>query len=94
MIDSHLSVTPIGVRPCNLLLSHQFSNFAGVVNDAQACGPVEDLAPIVGRVIHAGGAGEQAWLGLELAVCRKGHPEMAGVEWCGHVLSIPFWRNG
>jgi hypothetical protein len=60
------------------------------VDAPQAGGAVENAATVIRGVIHAGSGGEQARLGLVLAVCRERHPEMRSVQGIGHVLFFPF----
>jgi hypothetical protein len=38
---------------------------------------VQYLATIAAGVIHAGGALQQSWLGLELAIGGEGHPKLS-----------------
>ena len=53
---------------------------------------IEHLAAVMGGVIHVLGADEHARLLLELAVCRKRHPEGAkvvrGIEAIGHAVLL------
>ena len=71
----------------------------------QAGGAVEDFPAFGGPVVHAGGAGEQARLLLELAVGAERHPErfqmlgwrgglgLVGVGEGGRIGSVRAWRR-
>jgi len=57
------------------------------IDAPQACGAVENLTAVVARVVHALGGDQQARFGFELAVGRKRHPEVFGIDlvrWVGH----------
>ena len=58
------------------------------VDAPQSRGAVEHASPVVGRVVHALGADEQARRLLVLPVRRERHPEgfeIVGRELCAHV---------
>lgn len=63
------------------------------IDAPQAGSAVEYIAAVIGCVMHTRRGGKQAGLCLELAVCRKRHPEMGGIYGAGH-LSFPLWRIG